>query len=75
MWLFPLCPFLTMIGEQVETFPGCTEVVFDTDVVRAFGLVLPCSLNASSFFTACGLAAPKRKQNRFAFKLARLIVY
>ena len=56
---FPLLfPFRSTIGEDVATFACCKEEAFALEVLDGFGLVLPCSLKARSFLTACGLAAP-----------------
>ena len=53
-----LFPFRSTIGEDVATFACCKDEAFTLEVLDGFGLVLPCSLNARSFLTACGLAAP-----------------
>ena len=58
-WFPLLFPFRSTIGELDTASPCCNDDELALDVLDGFGLVFPCSLKASSFLTACGLAAPE----------------
>ena len=64
-WFPLLFPFRSTIGEQAAAFPCCIDAEFALVVLEDFGLVFPCSLNASSFLTACGLAAPNSMKKSY----------